>query len=171
MQRFKRGDRVICNGNEDAVVQDYYSNTMVNVRLFSGARVVGDVCVGEGDLVPAPINFTGLRVYILKKASGDCSAGGISSRFDEAVLMLPSWPVTGPKAGASAGPLSVQKSEKPLVRIFFENICGQDYARAFPVDENGQKLPGWWMFGGCYIETSDSRFPWDYPVKLMDRKE
>jgi hypothetical protein len=31
--------------------------------------------------------------------------------------------------------------------------------------------PRWWMFGGCFIYTSDSRFPSHAPIALHDRTE
>jgi hypothetical protein len=50
-QKFTRGQQVTCNGNTEAVVQDYYMAGMVNVRLWQGMRHVGDVCVPESDLI------------------------------------------------------------------------------------------------------------------------
>lgn len=55
---FKRGDKVECNGNKEAVVLDLYDSgtylgqtwAMYNVRLWQGFRHVGDVCVGGGEL-------------------------------------------------------------------------------------------------------------------------
>ena len=51
MAKFKSGDRVICNGNRESYVLDYYTDKMVNVRLWSGQRHVGDVCVHEDELI------------------------------------------------------------------------------------------------------------------------
>ena len=51
MAIFKTGDKVICNGNEEACVLDYYTDKMVTVRLWSGQRCVGEVCVSEDDLI------------------------------------------------------------------------------------------------------------------------
>jgi hypothetical protein len=63
------------------------------------------------------------------------------------------------------------KYKPTLIGIFRDVLCGKETFRAFPVDVHGEKLEGWWMFGGNYVTTSDSRFPIDYPVKLMERKE
>ena len=60
---------------------------------------------------------------------------------------------------------------EPLIGIFRDVLCGEEIYRAFPVDINGNKLPKWWMMGGNYVSTSDSRFPLKYPVRLMDRNE
>lgn len=57
MKTFKRGDKVTCNGNREGVVLGYYTEGMVEVRLWQGTRVVGVVCVSESDLRrenPAP---------------------------------------------------------------------------------------------------------------------
>lgn len=51
MDRFKTGDRVVCNENNDAYVLGYYTDKMVEVRLWSGLRHVGDTCVHENDLI------------------------------------------------------------------------------------------------------------------------
>ena len=51
MYKFKTGDKVICNGNNDAYVLGYYTDKMVEVRLWSGSRHVGDTCVHENDLI------------------------------------------------------------------------------------------------------------------------
>jgi hypothetical protein len=51
MDKFKAGDRVICNGNNDAYVLGYYTEKMVEVRLWSGSRHVGDTCVHQNDLI------------------------------------------------------------------------------------------------------------------------
>ena len=54
MTRFNRGDKVECNGNKDAIVQQVCSGDLAGmyvVRLFSGSRVIGDVCVGSSEIV------------------------------------------------------------------------------------------------------------------------
>ena len=51
MAKFKSGDHVICNGNHESYVLNYYTDKMVNVRLWRGQRWVGDVCVHEDELI------------------------------------------------------------------------------------------------------------------------
>ena len=51
MAKFKNGDHVICNGNHESYVLDYYTDKMVNVRLWKNQRHVGDVCVHEEELI------------------------------------------------------------------------------------------------------------------------
>jgi len=49
--KFKIGDKVICNGNNDAYVLRYYTEEMVEVRLWRGSKHVGNVVVHESDLI------------------------------------------------------------------------------------------------------------------------
>lgn len=49
-QKFKRGDKVEVNGNKQGRVLGYYSDKMVEVRLWNGFRHVGDVCVSEDEI-------------------------------------------------------------------------------------------------------------------------
>ena len=51
-QKFQRGQKVECNGNKDGTVIGYYRNGMVEVRLWDGDRLVGEVCVSESDVKP-----------------------------------------------------------------------------------------------------------------------
>jgi len=49
-KEFKAGDRVLCNGNNESYVLDYYTDKMVTVRLWRGQRHVGDTVVNESEL-------------------------------------------------------------------------------------------------------------------------
>lgn len=51
MAKFKSGDHVICNENHESYVLNYYTDKMVEVRLWRGQRHIGDVCVHEDDLI------------------------------------------------------------------------------------------------------------------------
>lgn len=48
--KFKPGDKVICNGNPEGRVIGYYSEGMVEVRLWNGSRLIGSVVVPECDV-------------------------------------------------------------------------------------------------------------------------
>jgi hypothetical protein len=50
MDKYTRGQKVTCNGNPDGRILDKYCEGMYEVRLFSGLRHIGDVCVSERDL-------------------------------------------------------------------------------------------------------------------------
>lgn len=93
---------------------------------------------------------SGIICEILKGRFGDCSNGGLSHLYQEVTLILP-----------EGGPF--KPSEKaPAVELY--QAHGVVKAKAV-----GEKR--WMMFGGCFIYSSDGRFPHDYPVKLFDRYE
>lgn len=52
MKIFKERDRVIVNGQDGRILQEY-SKGMYEVRLFDGCHVVGDVCVSTNDIKEA----------------------------------------------------------------------------------------------------------------------
>lgn len=103
---------------------------------------------------------TGLICDIYKPHDGDCSAGGISSTHRTVLLIDPS--VSGPFA---------PHPDRPTVRLTRRNLRLRngrgEYLHAVP-DAVADK---WSMMGGCFIWSSDSRFPSDYPIPLHDRVE
>lgn len=111
-----------------------------------------------------------LEVEIFKDHGGDCSNGGISSRFHSILVPCPFGPVSFDS-----------EKELPLnfctfeTRDVFEGILYTDIVPA-TVNEYGGiwPRPGWWMFGGTIAYTSDSRFSSMaglYPLKIRDRQE
>ena len=56
MPKFKNGDHVICNENHESYVLNYYTDKMVEVRLWRGQRHIGDVCVHENELTLKEVN-------------------------------------------------------------------------------------------------------------------
>ena len=112
-----------------------------------------------------------LSVSVLRDGwPGDCTNGGISSRFRELLVACPD------------GPQSFDADE--LIPLNFcamerRNLGFTEHVRIVPatVNERGEvvKRPGWWMFGGNVARTSDSRF-FDlsgtrYPLDIHDRRE
>jgi hypothetical protein len=111
----------------------------------------------------------GLTCSILEpKDIGNCSNYGISSKC-ESVTLLGILRLDG--SFEQAADIFEPTELSPGVIIEERRPCGKLYYSAFPCDNNGEKLPGWFMAGGCFIKTSDSRFPFDYPVPLHDRQE
>jgi len=108
----------------------------------------------------------GLTAYIYKTSGRECSNGGLSSRADNVtVVASPDFPDI---------PEIFNADEKsPAVAIVKRQLFGgkEPYLTAYPVDEDGNIDKSGRMAGGCYIMTSDSRFPAEYPVPLHDRKE
>lgn len=107
----------------------------------------------------------GLRCEIYKgkcETITDCSNGGISSRVNEVILI----------GDGIRGPFEPD-SESPAVEIRSIRVgLGFEHFYAVPIADElrheGHVGP---MFGGCFIYTSDSRFPFDHPIPLHDRWE
>lgn len=105
---------------------------------------------------------------LVDKKFGDCSNGGLSSKHSRVILLGVKY--FDGHFEAAAHIFSPTKDTPPVV-IEERRPCGRQYFTAYPCDENGNKLEGWYMFGGCYIKDSDSRFPFQYPIPLHDRQE
>jgi len=102
------------------------------------------------------------------KPIGNCSAGGISERSKE-VTLLGVHRLDGTFERVEA-PFSPSESAPPVI-IQERKPCGKLYYSAYPCDDEGNALDGWFMSGGTFIATCDSRFPFDYPIPLHDRQE
>jgi hypothetical protein len=104
----------------------------------------------------------GLLVYILKSCFGSCDGkANFSSRYDRCIL-LPS------KDFPDVPEIFEVTAEHPAIQIVKRDLFTSKppYLTAYPV-VNG-KADKNRMMGGCYIESSDGRFPADYPVPLHD---
>lgn len=91
----------------------------------------------------------------------DCTLDGISSKHKTLTLI----PCNGPFEPSE---------DRPAVTMITRRFAdGSIYKHLEPCDENGKPLPGWWMFGGNYACTSDSRFRElnPYPLPIHDRQE
>lgn len=97
----------------------------------------------------------GLLCGILEnKAIGNCSNYGISHRAKHCILI-------------GDGVPEIHSPDPSCPAVMLGSIMGHTYA--VPVDQPpGMVGP---MFGGCFIHTSDSRFPSHYPIPLHDRFE
>ena len=94
----------------------------------------------------------GLLCNILQsKNSPNCSNHGISARYDKVILV------------DAQGPFEPNENT-PAVRLGNNN-------RAYPLNEEGNENTVGPMFGGCFIWSSDSRFPSNQPIPLHDRWE
>ena len=99
-----------------------------------------------------------LPVEIFKSSFGDCSNGGISSRYNKIMLVC------------DDGFIEIDENNPP------ENLCvyvkrtlfgeEHDYIRPY-VEADGVG----WMSGGCICWSCDSRFPSNHPLQLHDRTE
>lgn len=102
----------------------------------------------------------GLTLWVYSdRMPGDCTNGGISSRYRELILV----------GDGIEGPVSVDLDDAPenVVRIVTRQIGGREYKHIEPLNKGGK----WHMAGGNFAYTSDSRFPSDYPLSIHDRVE
>lgn len=98
----------------------------------------------------------GLLVSVLRNGRGvDCSLGGISSKADMLLLV------------GDGVPEIFEAGEYPVVRLVTRTIGGQEYKHVEPVTGGNE----WFMAGGNFCYTSDSRFPNSYPLSIHDRVE
>jgi hypothetical protein len=105
----------------------------------------------------------GLRCFIYKHRGQSLDGvSKFSSRFDE-VTLLPS------RSFPNIPEIFDAAETAPAVVIKVNSVFGKSCQQAFRADDNGNALPG--SFGGCFIHSSDSRFPSEHPVMLMDRTE
>ena len=88
------------------------------------------------------------------KRFGNCSNDGISKRFKEVLIV-----------GKDIPEIFTDSPDCPVVII----VKSPGYVKAVPV-ESRPNMSGF-MFGGCFIYSSDSRFPSPYPIPLHDRQE
>lgn len=107
-------------------------------------------------------NVKGLRLYVYKNPLFEgCSNGGISSRYDELILV----------GEGIEGPVTVDLDNPPenVVKIVRRKLFGdkEEYMHLEPLNNEGK----WFMSGGCFASTSDSRFPSRYPLSIHDRCE
>ena len=102
----------------------------------------------------------GLIVNIYHNEHGDFTIEGLSSRHDTLTLI----------GEGIEGPFE-PGDESPAVTLVKRDIGGEIYIHAVPCDKNANPLPGWYMAGGNFIYTSDSRFPSRQPISIHDRQE
>lgn len=91
---------------------------------------------------------------------GDCTNGGITSKFDDLLLIH------------DEGFVDIDLNNVPdnAVVLVERYICGRVYKHLEPLKGTDRGCVGW-MFGGNLAYTSDSRFPSDYPLCVHDRQE
>lgn len=83
-----------------------------------------------------------VNVYRVAGRDTDCTNGGVSSKFDTLTLVN----VDGPFEPKPDRPAAIlQKGRLGSINIV-------------PATDEGEPLPGWFMFGGNLAATSDSRF-------------
>lgn len=110
----------------------------------------------------------GLLCSIYQNPVGNYSNRGISAFYSE-VLLVPD-----PDAGCDFGiPQIFDPAGLPIVVLRTRKVGDKEFLRAVPIEYTARdgKDVMHTMMGGCFIWTSDSRFPSDYPIPLHDRVE
>lgn len=100
-----------------------------------------------------------INAEIYKPKWGDCSNNGLSSRFDDVYIVCDDGNYTFDTDNPPENLCVMVKRE-----LFDENA---DYIR--PYKDSPKGTVGY-MYGGCIVYTSDSRFR-NRPLKLHDRTE
>lgn len=94
------------------------------------------------------------------KRIGNCSNGGISSRYSEVLLIC------------EEGFIEIDESNPPenLVKLVVRNLWNKEYKHIEPVV---RPTGAGWMAGGTLVYSCDSRFRElsDYPLSFHDRQE
>lgn len=98
-----------------------------------------------------------LSVNIFKDRNGDCSNGGISSKYDSILVLH------------DEGWIDVDMDNPPenLCKLVKRNLWGETFYHVEPV---AAPTGIGWMFGGSLVYSSDGRFSTG-PLKLHDRQE
>lgn len=107
----------------------------------------------------------GLRVTVFRPSYGDCSNDGLSSKYNELILV----------GDGVVGPLTVDLDNPPenVVMLVKRTIFRREHLHVTPLDSCHALMGGgkWYSFGGNFAFTSDGRFPCDYPLAIHDRRE
>ena len=105
----------------------------------------------------------GLLVFVYKRDGLDCSANGISSCNKTLILTS----VEDLDGGVEMIAPVFTGCQWDSVKII-ENVPGHYCAVPITPTPKGMVGP---MFGGNFIYSSDSRFPFPYPIPIHDRYE
>jgi len=88
----------------------------------------------------------------------DCTNGGISSKFDNFILVSP-----------GILPEIFDSHDDCPALLMVRSPLGEDWI-AVPAEGKDANKVGW-MFGGNFVYTSDSRFTPGHPIRVHDRQE
>lgn len=103
-----------------------------------------------------------LSIDVYRNGTYDCTNGGISSKYDELLLVC------------DEGYIEIDENNLPenLVKIVSEKLCGKDREYKYIEPYKAATKIGW-MSGGNIAYSCDSRFSElsDYPLVIHDRQE
>lgn len=111
-------------------------------------------------------HYEGLLVNVYRSAGSDASMNGISSKFDNLVL------ING-MSTESLGPFNPKDDLSDALVLIERNVTSKSFLIAIPFNEYIEtgSYGMYGMFGGNFVYSSDSRFPSDSPIKVFDRFE
>ena len=103
-----------------------------------------------------------LPIYVYRNRMADCTNNGISSRYDELLLIC------------EDGFIEVDENNLPenLVKVVTRKLWDGEYKHIEPVAAVKAGNVGY-MYGGNIASSSDSRFRRiaEYPLRIHDRQE
>ena len=102
-----------------------------------------------------------LPVNVLRSHFGDCANGGVTSTANTLYLIC--------EGGWHEEPEDSSLLLRTVTRKLFRGAS--PYIHAEPVNPGDLTDKLGPMFGGCFVWSSDSRFPSDYPIPVHDRFE
>ena len=103
-----------------------------------------------------------IRIKVYKSRLGDCTNGGITSRYNELLLIC------------EDGWIEIDENNPPenLVKVVTRNLWDREYKHIEPYASTNEGCVGW-MSGGNIAYSCDSRFSRfsEYPLCVHDRQE
>ena len=103
-----------------------------------------------------------ISLEVFRNSLGDCSNGGISSRYSEVLIEC------------KDGYIEIDENNLPenFCKVVERDLGFETYLHIEPYNSPDKGCIGW-MAGGCFCSTSDSRFSRisKYPLALHDRQE
>lgn len=108
----------------------------------------------------------GLLVWVYRNGDfGDCSMNGISSRHDKLILIG--------EGVEGFIEVDLDNPQEEVVHLVKRQMHDGEYLHVEPLDGQYSKAENrkWYMSGGNFVYTSDSRFPCNYPLSVHDRHE
>ena len=106
----------------------------------------------------------GLIVNVLRNdlLTSDCTNGGVSSKNKVFLLV----------GDGVDGWMDSETSDLPVLKLVRRDIGGRNHSSEYlHVEPLTQGNRVWYMAGGNFCWSSDSRFPCDYPLSIHDRVE
>lgn len=104
----------------------------------------------------------GLMCEVYRSGSQDTTNGGVSEGVDHVVVVSDEFPlpeIFSPRPGM------------PAMRLEMRDVGFARFPVLVPLDCARDGRQGRYMFGGNFVWTSDSRWPFSGPVKIFDRAE